>query len=578
MAKSPKANKETTATRNLRSNSNPNKIHQSIPYTNQTKSVKPKILLDKPSTRSAKSVTVSKESTSKTKSEINVKLKLKPNNQVKKKVSINTQLPKKQSDHKSNQVKSVSSKSALTSRVAPSQAQPISSVPTIDNSVPITSPESDTSVLDATVVDVHNSKYTYTPIHCGSDIMISTGTQTDLISEDTYNTERDGLLKTISLQALELESQRNQIEILEAYIQCKLHYVPDKLPPTLTDQTRKAEVQLQIPAREKFTTYIIGDSHVRGLSGELLSRLPKGCTSESLFHPGAGFQELAAVHSQSQSLIHPDSKDTIFVMCGTNDVCATQWDIVQRALDTIMIKFKHCSLVCIIGIPMRLDSKKLNHHIKNFNLKIKKYIQTKYENSQFIDTFKILKHKDFAVDGVHLNKGGKSKLCSKLKFILFSKVISPSTSCAARRDQQPLCPSPLLSDEPCPDLITLDDYEEDHYVMSDTQQHTQQESLPETSLLDTPIPRESLISTPLLANPVNYYRLTNISLNSFNRNTVHSSPNPVSSEISESTRNFCNNITTPRLSSNNLEGNPISVVKSKMSRKNFIEQGPISII
>lgn len=165
-------------------------------------------------------------------------------------------------------------------------------------------------------------------------------------------------------------------------------------------------------------------------------------------------------------------------------------------------------------------------------MKIKKYIQARCKNGQFIDTLKLLKHKDFAVDGIHLNRGGKSKLCSKLRSILFGTPPSPTTT---TNDQQVLSEPPSLSEISSPDLITLHDYEEDHY----TQQHPHQESitvLPETSLVDAPIPCDPHIGTLLQGNPINY-RLTNISMHSFSNNTVHSSPNPVPNETPQPLKN-----------------------------------------
>uniref|UniRef100_A0A8D8RX99 Uncharacterized protein n=1 Tax=Cacopsylla melanoneura TaxID=428564 RepID=A0A8D8RX99_9HEMI len=334
----------------------------------------------------------------------------------------------------------------------------------------------------------------------------STQTHTNLEHVSFPSMEREKLLKTVSRQAAELESLRNQIEILEAYIEAK-HNQYDHA------QNRVRNPSPVIPqVQADFTCHIIGDSHVRGLAENLQPILPKGCHTQSFFQPGAGFHGVAAAHSQSPSLITPAPNDTVVIMCGTNDVCTSQWPLIQKALESLITKFQHCKCICIVGVPMRLDNKKLNYHITRFNIKIKSFVKTKCANPLFIDLFKLLKRHDLARDGIHLNKGGKHKLCNKIKSILLKD--SANTGSSNR---------PPLSEIISPDLIVLHS-NEDTTVSQLHSVHDSNRTLSEPPILDISHGCNSHINTLLLNNP-NHYRLTNVSVQSFS-NAVHSSPIP----------------------------------------------------
>ncbi|KAI5714015.1 hypothetical protein M8J76_009589 [Diaphorina citri] len=203
----------------------------------------------------------------------------------------------------------------------------------------------------------------------------------------------------------------------------------------------------------KYTCHIIGDSHVRGLRDYLYNLLPSSCSIHTFFQPGAGYHEVAATHNQCPSLVSPSADDRIVLICGTNDVCSTQWALIQTALDDLIRMFQHCKQLCIIGVPMRFSNKKLNFHISRFNNKIRTYIKSTSKNAYFLDPNKSLKRKDYAIDGLHLNKEGKKKLCRAISNSIQGK---PNSDTCQLPSKQGSNPENVNNATFCQDLIDLD--------------------------------------------------------------------------------------------------------------------------
>lgn len=165
--------------------------------------------------------------------------------------------------------------------------------------------------------------------------------------------------------------------------------------------------------------FITGDSHVRGLSTELNTMLPKCIQAHSFFQPGAGYQEIAKTLAESPGLTQTTSGDAAVVICGTNDICVTDWTNIREGIDTLLNQFNKCALTCIIGIPLRFDNEKLNKHIVKLNTKIKFYIKSSTSAPIFfVDPTKFLKPHHYLLDGIHINRKGKQILCKKIKSIL----------------------------------------------------------------------------------------------------------------------------------------------------------------
>lgn len=294
--------------------------------------------------------------------------------------------------------------------------------------------------------------------------VVSVHTQTD---ESDTNQSRvhveENLMEKIINQEEEITHLKNTIASLEFIIENRaaVQHVSRQDP---NQQFVPNPVQSVHHANNtKSTCHIIGDSHVRGLSEKFSAILPKNYSVQSFFQPGAGYQEVAAVQNQSPNLTSPSAKDSVIILCGTNDVGSTQWEHMQRALHDLAQKFKHSNLLCILGIPYRFSNKKMNFHITRLNTKIKNYVKSILDSNNicFLDPNKWLKRRDYASDGLHLNKLGKSKLCYKLKNVIIpaNPDKNPNDRYTARKKHTVnRRPNNILSINY--DLITFDELEE----------------------------------------------------------------------------------------------------------------------
>uniref|UniRef100_A0A8D9F3Z2 OSK domain-containing protein n=1 Tax=Cacopsylla melanoneura TaxID=428564 RepID=A0A8D9F3Z2_9HEMI len=375
---------------------------------------------------------------------------------------------------------------------------------------------------------------------------------TRFFSHDEWRTMKEGLVNKILEQEIELNQLRDKVSSYETMLMLMnndRNHPADKAPVP----KKPPQPPLQPPigsslkiALHDHTCHLIGDSHVRGLARELSSILPRSCRAEGVFVPGVGFHGLANQHAQFPRLVTPSTEDSIVVMCGTNDVCSEDWATIQNALDILISKFKSCKIVCVVGVPLRYDNKKLNYHIKRFNLKLRYYFQSKLFNFHFLDPNRFIKPKDYGKDGIHLNKYGKSKLCKRIRMAIADEKLA--TMLCPPTPSPPSCENWLLS-EPvrdelpiqdnasiiiCDDLIDLTDppqpdTEDQESFFSKVMTNTV--LFPDTSVNNYTSNAEAKCQTPYTYStpcPINsgnrYYQLTQVSLNSFTNNASYCSP------------------------------------------------------
>lgn len=230
---------------------------------------------------------------------------------------------------------------------------------------------------------------------------------------------REGLIDKICDQEKEITNLKDQLKHLQEQLRCEL-------PRSNISTTPASEkIQNTMNPKELVTScFLIGDSHVRGLQDLFSQITPTSCKIGSFFQPSAGFHDIAEVHVQSPNLINAHNLDCIVIMCGTNDVCSSPWYTMQKALDILLLKFRPCKQILVIGIPLRYNITRLNSHTHRLNTKIKKYVMNKssiHNQVTYIDSTKFIKPRHYARDGLHFNKLGKIKLCEKIKCAISSK-------------------------------------------------------------------------------------------------------------------------------------------------------------
>lgn len=249
-----------------------------------------------------------------------------------------------------------------------------------------------------------------------SNTMTLTTPYQPMTSQDWYNM-RNGFLDKICSQERDIINLKNQIKNLESIIQ-DMNTNPEKIKLSTNDNTYVKEHEYGLNCKTPITScFIIGDSHVRGLCSNVSQLMPNSCKVEAFFQPGGGFSDMAKTHEQSKNLIAVENLDSVVVMCGTNDVFATPWETIKRALDSLTAKFDNCKRFCLVGIPQRFDISKINFHIHRLNMKIRNYLKSTLKNDKFwyIDPTRFLKYKDYTYDKMHLNKIGKEKLSRQIK-------------------------------------------------------------------------------------------------------------------------------------------------------------------
>lgn len=331
---------------------------------------------------------------------------------------------------------------------------------------------------------------------------------------------------------------------------------------TKTNNTCSPSLPTQNTRLDKFTCHIVGDSHVRGLASELSTIMPQGVNTEAVFLPGVGFHGLADQHVESPNLVTPGQDDCVVMLCGTNDICSTEWDTIQNALDILTNKFAICKMFCVVGVPYRFDNKKLNFHIKRFNTKLRSYLRLNMPNLVFLDPIKFIKSKDYIRDGLHLNKKGKNKLCKRIKLNILDTYLGSNPGFSEEVAKKVTIindPARIGVNHPIPsnhdsgkddyiDLIDLTDIPQvdgkvDESYFSDVMRNTV--LFPDSTIgnncdkkIDSEVPKTpSLVSTPLLPNQIDtllknnlnspnncFYQLTHVSMNSFTRNESYCSP------------------------------------------------------
>lgn len=354
--------------------------------------------------------------------------------------------------------------------------------------------------------------------------IISTGTQTnqahdnELVIKLTMQlSEKDSIIQELMQKVLCLE------ELL--LVKWESDHDKETPPPTGTCQPELSDMN-------QFTCHIIGDSHVRGLSEKLSELLPAGCTAQAVFQPGAGYEAVADTHTQSPKLVKPSPYDPVIVMCGTNDVCNTEWESIQRSIERISVRFQQSKTLYFIGVPFRYDHRKINFHISRLNAKIKTCIKSSSNNQnvQYIDPNKFLKPRDYTVDKLHLNRSGKLKLCRKIKNYF---IRSPSPPSLPHKTLVPDIYDHAPHYTTLPELDNLIDLEPDDEITfsndpplyhDSTNNHTVILADPSQSLLDTPNFPQHVNNIILNENQsaMDHYRLTSLT-HSFS-NAIHSSP------------------------------------------------------
>lgn len=188
-----------------------------------------------------------------------------------------------------------------------------------------------------------------------------------------------------------------------------------KANPTKTDISNSS-------SQTKIT--IVGDSHVRLLQKLLISKVSPTCNIQCVFRGGSTLGEVPDLLAERKFTASPGDILTIFA--GANDVCKTSWNELKSTFEKILTKYNTCRIGVVL-IPLRRGSHRLNSHISHLNQKIVSYFVSK--DVKIIDPEPVLSQEDYSIDGTHLTKPGKDKICELLKQTLLDTKTDGLESC-----------------------------------------------------------------------------------------------------------------------------------------------------
>jgi hypothetical protein len=180
-------------------------------------------------------------------------------------------------------------------------------------------------------------------------------------------------------------------------------------------------------AHRRHKILIIGDSHVRGLSGKVSNSLEEAFSVTGITKPNADTEAITSLlHLHTDNLT---KKDLIIFYGGTKDISRNESrkglrslkDFAQRTINTNVI---------LLGAPHRYDVPSfscVNTEVKLFNNKLQSLMST----FNHVRVFNILTERiHHTIHGLHLNKKGKDWIVSNLvkeisKLYLLHRISSP---------------------------------------------------------------------------------------------------------------------------------------------------------
>ena len=132
-----------------------------------------------------------------------------------------------------------------------------------------------------------------------------------------------------------------------------------------------ANIGLQIAPKHKVV--VIGDSHGRGCSSEINSKLKsKGILTYGVVKPGMCLQHIT--ESAKQDIQNLTKNDAVVVWGGANDIAKRNTDMGQRHLSKFVNANNHTNIV-VISAPHRYDleeSSCVNTEVERYNRLLKK--------------------------------------------------------------------------------------------------------------------------------------------------------------------------------------------------------------
>ena len=156
---------------------------------------------------------------------------------------------------------------------------------------------------------------------------------------------------------------------------------------------------------------ILGDSHARGIAGELLHQLNHRFNITGYVKPNAGLTEVLKTVNKDLSKL--TKMDTIIVVGGSNDIDKNAHRGNLTSLEKFLDGTQNTNII-LTEVPMRNDigvGSPINEQITNYNKKLHK-VTKRFKHVELTRVTTNREH--FTKHGLHLNKKGKETITKEL--------------------------------------------------------------------------------------------------------------------------------------------------------------------
>ena len=186
-------------------------------------------------------------------------------------------------------------------------------------------------------------------------------------------------------------------------------------PPTVEKSNKKHQNGIS-------RIVLLGDSHARGIAGELLYQSNHCFNITGYVKPNARLTEL--LHSAKDDLSRLTSKDSLIIIGGSNDIDKSDQGKNLTSIVNFLDEIQNTSVI-LVEVPVRYDTgarSHINEQIEIYNKQLDK-VTKHFKHVKLIKLTTNREH--FTKHGLHFNSKGKEILSKELLMNLQSRQESP---------------------------------------------------------------------------------------------------------------------------------------------------------
>jgi len=245
----------------------------------------------------------------------------------------------------------------------------------------------------------------YTPLHNLQD------SDAALIDRQSHHVQVNQATPTSNKTAIQHGKGRKIPSIVNGKHQTGEDQKPGGMKPHVrthfsTQQYTKRKV---LDRRPK--VFVLGDSHARGIAGELLHQAKHRINTIGYVMPNAGFADI--INSAECKINELTRADTVIMFGGSNDIEKSK-ECSNLTLIVNFLENIQNTNVILMEVPVRYDTEArplICEQIVNYNKKLHK-VTKKYKHVKLIRVTTSRNH--FTTHGLHLNHSGKETIAKAI--------------------------------------------------------------------------------------------------------------------------------------------------------------------